>query len=341
MEPGSHDGDCILVPKKEKRRRSRLAPQTSEFSLSLGKCQSWEDNHVARWTIDGRGIVYALPDEDSIPRLATQPSTACLWRTNETGVLIAPCSPAKEVTKTRIYSTDGNRAIAQISMIRYIPTKVAEERANRMRQQMEAATLAKDISTKEEEIVDYVVTDEHFPDSRLSKPILRFADLAHRHASEPIHHTQIKTKAVKTNFAMSTSTPKAKEKKHTLFSLQDTNPILFIGAQLSDPSTFNSQTTAKAVPSTGSHNYKLLRLQTHPYFSTAKNNIWTDPQTGLGYPTDLCTYLGHDIKRDGRHTLTGVGYYMKTVLNIKVSSIFDFCHDESSRKQSKSNNCHG
>jgi hypothetical protein len=317
MEPG-RNGDCIRVPQKDKRRRSRLARHTAEFPLSLGKCQSWEDNHVARWTIDGRGIVYALPDEDSIPRLATQPSTSCLWRTNETGVLIAPCAPTKVIVNTDTFSSDGNRTIAQISMIRFITATVAEER---MRQAMVAASQVTDVPELEQEIIDYDNTDESISDPTLTKPILRFADLAHRHASEPIHHTQIKTKAVKTNFAGKSVTPKAKEKRHALFNLQDTNPILFIGAQQSSPSTIGARTIPKSVTSTGAHAYKLLRLQTHPYFSTAKNNVWTDPQTGLEYPTDLCSYLGHDIKRDGRHTLTGVGYYMKTVLNIKVSSI--------------------
>ena len=59
-------------------------------------------------------------------------------------------------------------------------------------------------------------------------------------------------------------------------------------------------------------------MPTHPYIASAKNNVWTDPQTGLEFQTDLCEYLGHDRKESGRHTLTGVGQYTRTVFNIKV-----------------------
>lgn len=61
------------------------------------------------------------------------------------------------------------------------------------------------------------------------------------------------------------------------------------------------------------------KIRVHPYIAASKNERWTDPKTGLVYPTDLCQYLGHDRSSAGRHTLMGVGHYMKTVFNIKVS----------------------
>ena len=61
------------------------------------------------------------------------------------------------------------------------------------------------------------------------------------------------------------------------------------------------------------------KIQTNPYIAASKDERWIDPQTGLIYPTDLCQYLGHTKKEVGRHTLTGVGQYTKTMLNIKVS----------------------
>ena len=60
------------------------------------------------------------------------------------------------------------------------------------------------------------------------------------------------------------------------------------------------------------------KIQMNPYIAASKEERWEDPQTGLIYPTDLCQYLGHDRKDSGRHTLTGVGQYTKTMLNIKV-----------------------
>ncbi len=61
------------------------------------------------------------------------------------------------------------------------------------------------------------------------------------------------------------------------------------------------------------------KIQTNPYIAASKDERWVDPQTGLVYRTDLCQYLGHERKDVGRHTLTGVGQYTKTMLNIKVS----------------------
>ena len=61
------------------------------------------------------------------------------------------------------------------------------------------------------------------------------------------------------------------------------------------------------------------KIQTNPYIAASNDERWTDPKTGLIYRTDLCQYLGHERKDAGRHTLTGVGQYTKTMLNIKVS----------------------
>ena len=61
------------------------------------------------------------------------------------------------------------------------------------------------------------------------------------------------------------------------------------------------------------------KIQTNPYIAASENERWVDPLTGLVYRTDLCQYLGHERKDVGRHTLTGVGQYTKTMLNIKVS----------------------
>jgi len=63
------------------------------------------------------------------------------------------------------------------------------------------------------------------------------------------------------------------------------------------------------------------KIQTNPYIAASKDERWVDPQTGLVYRTDLCQFLGHERKDVGRHTLTGVGQYTKTMLNIKVYGV--------------------
>jgi hypothetical protein len=87
--------------------------------------------------------------------------------------------------------------------------------------------------------------------------------------------------------------------------------------------TATTTTTTTFVKKTHDNNnnvaaLNLRMLQPHPYIAAAKNGIYTDPQTGLQYPTDLCNYLGDSEKDAGRHTLMGVGQYTKTVFHIKV-----------------------
>lgn len=65
---------------------------------------------------------------------------------------------------------------------------------------------------------------------------------------------------------------------------------------------------------------KISRMQTHPYLNDAKDGLWTDPQTGLQFFTDLCKYLGRHCNEYGRHTLTGMGIYRKGYV-IKVYAI--------------------
>ncbi len=62
------------------------------------------------------------------------------------------------------------------------------------------------------------------------------------------------------------------------------------------------------------------KIPVHPYIAASVNGRYEDPNTGLSYPTDISEYLGHNRKEIGRHTLTGLGVYTRTMLKIKVSS---------------------
>ncbi len=63
---------------------------------------------------------------------------------------------------------------------------------------------------------------------------------------------------------------------------------------------------------------KPRKIPVHPYIAASKNGMYEDPSTGLHFPTDLHSYLGHERKVSGRHTLMGVGLFTKTMLKIKV-----------------------
>ncbi len=65
--------------------------------------------------------------------------------------------------------------------------------------------------------------------------------------------------------------------------------------------------------------HKLRKIPVHPYIAASVNGRYKDPNTGLSFPTDISEYLGHNRKETGRHTLTGLGVYTRTMLKIKVS----------------------
>jgi hypothetical protein len=110
--------------------------------------------------------------------------------------------------------------------------------------------------------------------------------------------------------------------------LKDTNPILLAGGNRGPPNNNNKKNTKPIPTPTATVEQQrskssikpvvLRKIRKHPYIEESKQNKWTDPKTGLQYDTDLCHYLGDDRKETGRHTLTGVGLYMRTVFNIKV-----------------------
>lgn len=67
--------------------------------------------------------------------------------------------------------------------------------------------------------------------------------------------------------------------------------------------------------------YKIRKMPIHPYIAASKDGWFEDPQTGLKFPTDISEYLGHDRQVTGRHTLTGLGVYTRTMLKIKIYSV--------------------
>ena len=97
-------------------------------------------------------------------------------------------------------------------------------------------------------------------------------------------------------------------------STKDSKPMVVKSAKRPSE-TVGLASLSGAVPRAGP---MIRKIQTNPYITDSRDERWTDPQTGLVYHTDLCHYLGHVREDVGRHTLTGVGHYMKTVFNIKV-----------------------
>jgi len=158
----------------------------------------------------------------------------------------------------------------------------------------------------------------HFPPSQIGK--------AHTHATVSNGQREKLKGATRIASLSSHKTPPAAPSETTLSLsfFKSVNPILLASGNMGlapekKPTTHAKKAMEPPIPSP-LPTRPLIRnkIQTNPYVNDSVNEKWTDPQTQLVYHTDLCHYLGHNRRDAGRHTLTGVGQYMKTVFNIKV-----------------------
>ena len=161
-------------------------------------------------------------------------------------------------------------------------------------------------------------TEGRASESKANLPSRR-RDLAHLQASKPSHHPNLKNSS-KPSLARNEATKQEprQQKPAPLRILHGASPILAGEKSFRTKQSSSTGSTQKVIPSTAPH--RTRKIPVHPYIATAKNEIWTDPQTGLEYPTDLSGYLKHDRKVKGRQTLTGVGQYRKGYV-IKVYGV--------------------
>jgi len=144
----------------------------------------------------------------------------------------------------------------------------------------------------------------------------RQRDLAHLHASGRSRHASLKNSS-KPSLSRTKDVDESPRRSPLQF-LHKASPVdavekTFCGSRYAEPSN-----SASARVGAGPH--RTRRIPVHPYIAAAKNEIWTDPQTGLDYPTDLTRYLKNDRKAEGRQTLMGVGQYIKGYV-IKVYGV--------------------
>lgn len=213
----------------------------------------------------------------------------CLWR-NGTSSALSSCEDEE----------DTSYRLARFSMVRYHASTQAPP----------AADVGKETNDiKRSEMLELAVVERH-PVSRI--------DLAHSQASEPLMHTKLKPASHLLFATLGGTASKPQELPRSL--LKAASPMLLVLKEDEIPPL--PIQVEKRAP------VKLRKMPVHPYIASAKDEVWTDPQTDLQYPTDLCSYLGYDRKEAGRHTLTGVGQYMRTVFNVKVrcSSFWTSCY---------------
>mmetsp|Transcript_27624 Transcript_27624/g.40786 ORF Transcript_27624/g.40786 Transcript_27624/m.40786 type:complete len:934 (+) Transcript_27624:202-3003(+) len=298
--------ECLLTSKRRVLKEN--AP------LPFGSCSSHPDR-VFGWKIDGRGILHSYKGKTAKNSVTAQ----CLWRYNSTGSTLGFCSPDFDNGPI-----DGRR-LAKLSLVKHESAAAAAKRAEKRQ------TPSSKVSEKGENSA-VVQTQQDEPKTAEEEQIHpQFIDRAHSHASEPVHHRQPKLTQRLSGGVVGKSESSGDEQNKLLIRPKIKDHKLVNAGQKEKAkknptrpvSSLSSNTVAykSKKPEINDAAQKLRRLETHPYIAAAKDEMWTDPQTGLKFRTDLCKYLGHDLKSAGRHTLTGVGYYTKTMMKIKIYGV--------------------
>jgi hypothetical protein len=182
----------------------------------------------------------------------------------------------------------------------------------------------KEKSLDDERIPHEIVIEELGEEKMSINRLPLHIDIAHIHASGPAVHAELKAASSRlTTLSLhKESEAPSMQKRPPLQFLINTNPILLAHGETSRRTNAKGDSVKPSLQGSGSSPISLVRkIQVHPYIANSKDGLWTDPKTGLVYRTDLCSYLGDNRKEAGRHTLTGVGQFMKTAFNIKVRNV--------------------
>jgi len=279
----------------------------------------------------------------------------CVWRRHLSNVVLSPCDgnqPASTNSNFTSSSQNGSieERLAQVQFVRHNhqrdmyaiqPTPSGTDTLSV--NSKTKITIGKPTDREEEKPSETSGLASSHPKRNTNLPSQ--VDIAHSHASVSSDHTEPRLSTLHIKSILPHQSPGKVSKELPRF-LGNTNPILIAtGHNFTTPtskrrpikSNGNKKTTRligedKNTPQSMVHNKDsgiphlhekpfVRKIQTNPYVAASNNERWTDPQTGLVFRTDLCQYLGHERKDVGRHTLTGVGQYTKTMLNIKVYGV--------------------
>ena len=320
-----------IVDKQEDfSKKECLTRRKKDNKLILGPCS---EDRAWSWHFNEHGILHFDQPKSTLMKSMDkrfkrknnhddEHELECLWRDDTEAILESCTGEAHTVS----LSSDKDERVVQIALIRQA-TAVATDSIQSQEQ--------------EETIVGTHGDGETSSSSKSDKRLPSQLDIAHSHAAAsassttPHHpHAELNPTARRTSLSPQKKNADKKPPSPSLFFLKDTNPILLANKRELAPSSSSSSTktsSTKPNPKTSllhetssapsaSKKPVVRKIQRNPYIEASQDERWTDPQTGLVYRTDLCQYLGHDRAESGRHTITGVGQYMKTVFNIKVSS---------------------
>lgn len=276
----------------------------------------------------------------------------CLWKTGEANAITASCQPNAP-------SSSNGKSLVSFSVIQYQNSAAVSPRLPRFPRQLEdgqeeededqsSSKMDKDGRAKDN---SSGATPSSTPHSHL--PTMKRSSQTHAAIHDPGTTTSGSSGSMKSSTpglhlhpGLASSSSSKKEPTGTTTTTPLNSANIEIKSPLGVGGAFE-RTTLKAtkMKTSGSDKKKILhhppraspiasptamddlvvhkpkKIPVHPYIAASKDGYYMDEVTGMEYPTDISEYLGHDRKEVGRHTLTGVGVYTRTMLKIKVYGV--------------------
>lgn len=277
----------------------------------------------------------------------TRARARCLWKTNDASAITAPCRPIDGDIDTDAKS---QRSLVSFSVIQYQKSAAVSPQLPRFPRNQDHPNET-EMLTKGENNEEHQKSQSQPNAGKINVNTAREStNLPHlKRASESnvsrqeTPQSSIRTPGLHLNTArhghsstLKTSTANNKENKNH-HSISEIRSPLGVGGmfertfQEEDKKNSNllhyppSPVASPGHPHSHAHHEEIVhkprKIPVNPYIEASKNSVYVDPVTGMSYPTCISEYLGHDRKEVGRHTLTGVGIYTRTMVKIKVSTI--------------------
>ena len=314
------------------QRRECLSRRRKDNTLVMVSCaedRAWywkvNENGILHFDKPLRGSRSDSRQSTSRKRLLNKIQTLdCLWR-NNSETMLHPCDG-----RIKNHDREADHQTGKAVQVQFVRLKQQQRVFSGRNAEIRLASAQK---IKRKDAIKK--SGEQFFDSKeptssaSAQPLLKKppsqVDIAHVHASTVNSDQKERRSAARSTTFLPHQSPDLVAKELPRL-LGYSNPILVVSEERPKhrPESASKQGSHSSVvrdSSSVTEKPLVRKIQMNPYIASSRDERWTDPQTGLVYYTDLCRYLGHEHREAGRHTLTGVGQYTKTMLNIKVSAI--------------------
>ena len=314
--------DCL------RHEQDAAVHKSERFIIGISSCSAQGSPYI--WSYDN-GILFSEEETQSRRRRPSAERPLCLARnTTSSSAIMQPCNSDVFNTFGLDVNVEGIRAV-HLTLVRQtkdiemgddISTIASGHPGRSFLHDMGVALNEKAKMLRRNNSENFQMKTGHLPSTQSSSSAhLSGSGAVASHKHSLTRDDQRPTSISLSGHATSIRSDGFKTRKIDFF--KDSNPILLAGDGLKSTDTklpfssFPPNKQGRLAKPVGLH-----KMKKHPYIEASKNGLWEDPQTGLFYRTDICEYLGHSRKEAGRHTLTGVGLYTRTVFNIKVRTTF-------------------